>query len=103
MKELVLKCTYKNMPQKVKVFLKDLLGEDEFRMLIQHMQCRHFIMLVGPECSGKSTVAHILRRLGYPFVVDENGFGMIIHTSRSIPDCYSEMKPYHAIFEELGI
>lgn len=56
-------------------------------------------MMVGPECSGKSTVFHILRALGYPFIVDENGLGMVIHTSQRLTD----LKPIYDILEELGI
>ena len=101
--DLNLKCTYKNMPRNVRIFLKELLGKEEFRKLMHHIRCHHFIMLVGPECSGKSTVAHILRRLGYPFVVDDDGLGMVIHTSQPISVRHSELKSYRSIFEELGI
>ena len=42
---------------------------------------------------------HILRALGYPFIVDENGLGMVIHTSQRLTD----LKPIYDILEELGI
>ncbi len=94
---------YRGMPKKVKCFIEELIGKEETKKLMQGIKCHHFIMLVGPECSGKSTIAFILRRLGYPFVIDDNGLGMVIRTSQKIPDLSFELKPYHAIAEELGI
>lgn len=94
---------YSGMPKNVKHFIEKLIGKEETKKLMQGIKCHHFIMLVGPECSGKSTIAFILRRLGYPFVIDDNGWGMVIRTSQKISDQSSELKSYHAIAEELGI
>lgn len=93
------KYSYKKMPKNVADFLKELLGEKEFKRLKWAMQTHKCIMMVGPECSGKSTVMDILRALGYPFVVDDNGLGRVIHTSRKLTD----LKPIGDILEELGI
>ena len=92
-------CTYKKMPKKVKEFLTQLLGKEEVRKLMYAIRTDKWIMMVGPECSGKSTVFHILRALGYPCIVDENGLGMVIHTSQRLTD----LKPIYDILEELGI
>ena len=97
--EINWKSTYKKMPKEVRDFLKDLLGKQEFRKLMHAIQTNKWIMMVGPECSGKSTVCDILRALGYPFVIDDNGMGSVIHTSRKLMD----LKPTDDILEELGI
>lgn len=93
------KCTYKNMPKKVREFLKQLLGMKEYKKLIAAIRTHKWIMMVGPECSGKSTVCNILWALGYPFVIDDNGIGRIIHTSHKLTD----LKGSDDILEELGI
>lgn len=92
-------CTYKKMPQNVEEFLTQLLGKNEMAKLIRTMQKHEWVMMIGPECSGKTTVVHILRALGYPFVIDENGLGNVIRTSHTLTD----LKTNHAILEELGI
>lgn len=92
-------CTYKKMPKEVKAFLVDLLGKEEARKLMHAVRTRKWIMMVEPECSGKSTVRDILRALGYPFIIDDNGIGQVIHTSRKLTD----LKPFDDILEELGI
>lgn len=95
---------YDGMPKNVKKFLEDLIGKEETKRLLRFMRARHVIMLVGPECSGKSTVAFILRRLGYPYVIDENGGGLVIHTSRNLAASRTKrLKTYREIAEELGI
>ena len=95
---------YEGMPKNVKKFLEDLIGKEETKRLLSFMRSRCVIMLVGPECSGKSTVAFILRRLGYPYVIDENGGGLVIHTSRNLAaSCIRRLKTYPEIIEELGI
>lgn len=82
--DITLKYTYKGMPDKVKKYLKDLLGKDEYRMLMHTIRCRQWVMLIGPECSGKSTIREILLRLGYPYVIDDNGVGKIVKTTKVI-------------------
>lgn len=93
------KCTYKKMPKEVKTFLQEVLGKDETRKLMQAIRTRSWVMLVGPECSGKSTIRDILYRIGYPYVIDDNGLGRVIHTSERLTD----LKPIGDILEELGI
>lgn len=97
--EINWKCTYKKMPPQVKKFLEELLGKQETRKLMQAIRTHTWIMMVGPECSGKSTVVHILRALGYPFIIDDNGLGRVIHTSHKLTD----LKPICDILEELEI
>ena len=67
-------CTYKKMPKKVKEFLTQLLGKEEVRKLMYAIRTDKFI-------------------------VDENGLGMVIHTSQRLTD----LKPIYDILEELGI
>lgn len=93
------KCTYKKMPKNVKEFLTELLGKDETKKLMHAIQTHTWIMMTGPECSGKSTVRDILYALGYPFVIDDNGLGRVIHTSDKLTD----LKPIGDILEELRI
>lgn len=97
--EINWKCTYKKMPQKVKEYMMRRLGKEETRKLMAALRAHKWIMLVGPECSGKSTISNILRRLGYPFVIDENGIGVVIHTSDRLKD----LKPTDDILAEIGI
>lgn len=93
------KYEYKKMPKEVKKYLIHLLGEKEARKLVDAIKTHKWIMVVGPECSGKSTIVHILRKLGYPFVIDDNGLGTIIHTSEKLTD----LEPIGDILEKLGI
>ena len=93
------KYTYKKMPKNVKAFLTDLLGKEEARKLMDAIRTHKWIMMTGPECSGKSTVMNILWALGYPFVIDDNGIGRVIHTSQKLTD----LKATDDILEELGI
>lgn len=93
------KCTYKKMPKEVRNFLKGLLGMDEYKKLMQSIKSHKWIMMVGPECSGKSTVRKILWALGYPFIIEDNGIGRVIHTSRKP----SVLKDTDDILKELGI
>lgn len=99
MYDLNLKYEYKKIPKKVKDFLTEVLGKEETRKLIQAINTHKWVILIGPECSGKSTVMLILRYLGYPFVIDDNGLGRVIHTSHTMTD----LKPTDDILEELGI
>lgn len=93
------KYTYKKMPKEVRDFLKHLLGMEEYKKLMDAIRGHKWIMMVGSECSGKSTVRDILWALGYPFIIDDNGIGQIIHTSHKLTD----LKATDDILEELGI
>lgn len=91
--------TYKVMPDKVKKYMKQILGMSEYRKLRHAIRCEMFIMLIGPECSGKSTIREILQKIGYPYVIEDNAWGRVIKTSKVIEN----PKSYSEVFEELGI
>lgn len=97
--DITWKCTYKKMPKNVKEFLTQLLGKEETRKLMNAIRMHRWIMITGPECSGKSTVVDILRALGYPFVIDDDGLGTVIRTSHRLTD----LKPIYEILSELEI
>lgn len=99
MQDISWKCTYTKMPKEIRDFLKQLLGKDEFRKLMQAIRTHTWVIMIGPECSGKSTVRDILRALGYPFVIDDNGLGRVICTSNKLTD----LKPINEVLAGLGI
>lgn len=92
------KCTYKKMPDKVKTFMKEVLGKEEYQKLMTAIHGHHWIMLIGPECSGKTILREVLRKIGYPLVIDDNGLGIVVKTSKvitngkTLPDVFSELE-----------
>ncbi len=89
---------YKGMPKNVKQFIDKLLGPKETKRLMAAIRLRDWIVITGPTTSGKTTIGDILKRLGYPYVIDSD-FLRIIRTSSPL-DCLREKND---IFEELGI
>ena len=89
---------YKGIPKNVKDFIIESLGPKETRNLILAMRSSKWIVIAGPEASGKSTIGDILKRLGYPYVIDAD-FLRTIHTSNPL-EAFREKRE---IFEELGI
>lgn len=92
------KNTYIGMPKNVKAFIKEILGPKETRKLMSAIQRSKWIVIDGPMTSGKTTIGDILKRLGYPFVIDAD-FLRIIHTSSSL----DHLREKNDIFESLGI
>lgn len=94
------KCFYKKMPKKVKEYMLERLGKEETGKLMRAIRTRQWIIIDGPECSGKSTIRDILWKLGYPYVLDTNSsLAVIIRTS----DRLTDLKPIDDILEELEI
>lgn len=89
---------YRGMPKNVKKFIIERLGVKETRNLILAMRCSKWIVITGPMTSGKTTIGDILKRLGYPYVIDAD-FLRVIHTSSPLTD----LREKNDIFESLGI
>lgn len=92
-------CTYTKMPPKVKDYLIKTIGKKETKRLLFFMKMRNYIILTGPTCSAKTTIKEILHSIGYPYVIDDNGLGRVIHTT----EISGDLKSYSDIFEELEI
>lgn len=90
--------TYKGMPKNVKKFIKERLGPKETKRLFNAIYSTKWIVITGPMTSGKSTIGDILKKLGYPYVIDED-FLKTIYTSSPLTD----REDRNDIFESLGI
>lgn len=91
--------TYKITP-KVKEYLIDRLGKREATRLLHFMKMGNWIMLIGPACTGKSTIREILLAVGYPYVIDDAGVGRVVECNNKIN---GDLKHRSDIFEELEI
>lgn len=89
---------YKGMPRNVKEFIIERLGKKEARELFDAIRLSKWIVITGPTTSGKTTIGDILKRLGYPYVIDAD-FLRTIHTSSPL----TELREKNDIFESLGI
>ena len=76
-------CTTDKIPKEMKKTLIEMIGKEETGKLIRAIRCHKFIMLVGPEHSGKSAIRDALVAIGYPWVIDDNGPGRVIKTSKT--------------------
>ena len=86
-------CTTDKIPQTMKKTLIEMIGKEETGKLIRAIRCHKFIMLVGPEHSGKSAIREALVAIGYPWVIEDNGPGRIIKTSKT----YIDSSIYHEL------
>ena len=91
--------SYKKMPPQVRQYLKDFLGKEQYKKLMAAITLRRWIIMSGPECSGKSTVGSILKSIGYPYVLDEGDEAFIIHMAGKLTDLIATRD----ILESLGI
>lgn len=89
---------YKGMPKNVKEFITERLGLKETRNLLSAIRHKKWIVIIGPMTSGKTTIGDILKRLGYPYVIDAD-FLTTIHTYKPLNDFQGK----NDIFELLGI
>lgn len=93
------KFTWKRTPPKVKEYFVELLGHEKAKILMKAMWRYQWIIIGGPSGpTGKSTLADVLRAIGYTRVIEE-------WETNSIQICnpLSEVREKHKIFEELGI
>ncbi len=87
------------MPDKVKDYCKKLIGSKETQKLIRAMQCNQLVLITGPHgATGKTTLAEILRAIGYTNVFEEWEVNTI-----QICAPLKELRPRRDIFEQLGI
>ena len=89
---------YKSMPKQVRKFIKERLGYKEMRELMGAIRREKWIVITGPTTSGKSTIGEILKKLGYPYVIDADCL-VTIHTT----DPLKELREKTDIFQSLGI
>lgn len=85
---------------KIKRYLIKRIGKEETNRLLHFMRMGNYIMLIGPSCTGKTTIRDILLSIGYPYVIDEAGLGRTIYCGNKIS---GDLKPRSDIFSELGI
>ena len=90
---------YRKMPPQFRKYIRNFLGKEQYKNLMAAITLRRWIIMSGPECSGKSTVGSILKAIGYPYVLDEGDEAFIIHTAGKLTDLTST----HDILESLGI
>ncbi len=91
--------TYKNTPIKVKEYFVNLLGDKEAKKLMGAMKNRKWIVISGPHgATGKTTLADVLRAIGYTYVIEE-----WLTTTIPVPEPLRELREKNSIFEELGI
>lgn len=86
------------MSKNVKEFIVERLGRKEARELFDAIRLSKWIVITGPTTSGKTTIGDILKRLGYPYVIDSDSL-RTIHTSSPL----TELREKKDIFESLGI
>jgi hypothetical protein len=89
---------YKKCPKKVREYIVNLLGKEEARKLFRAIRSDKWIIISGPECSGKTLLWDILRTIGYPYVLEEH-MTTAIHTSEPL----KELRDWRSIYESLEI
>lgn len=91
--------TWKQTPKKVKRYFVELLGTKKAKALMDAMWRYQWIIIGGPSGpTGKSTLADVLRTIGYTRVIEEWE-----STSIQICDPLTELREKSEIFESLGI
>lgn len=91
--------TYKKTPQKVEEYFIDLMGESKAKELMKAMKNRQWIIISGPHrATGKTTLADVLRAIGYTFVIEEWQTKAI-----QICEALTDLREKNDIFESLGI
>lgn len=94
-----LDCTCKKLPPKVKKYIAERCGKNGADRLDQVIRSRSWILLTGPDTTGKTTIRNILWSIGYPYVIDDNGLGRSIYACNVLQD----IEPEDSIFERLEI
>lgn len=89
---------YKKMPSNIKEFIVKSLGVSETKKLMRAIRGSKWIVVQGPSTSGKTTIGEILKRIGYPYVIDADDL-VPIHTSNPL----TSLTSMNDIFESLGI
>ena len=91
--------TYTKTPEKVRLFIIELLGAKKAKRLFKTMKNREWIVITGPSGpTGKSTLAGILISIGYTRVL-ELGEATTIEMNEPLTD----LQEKRSIFEQLGI
>lgn len=93
------KFSYQRMPKKVKNYLIELLGERGAKELMNAMNRREWIITSGPHGpTGKTTLADVLRSVGYTMVLEEWRT-----TTIPVQKPLTDLRERKDIFESLGI
>lgn len=91
--------SWKRTPPRVQEYFVELLGSKKAKALTTAMRRRQWIIIGGPSGpTGKSTLADVLRSIGYTRVIEEWE-----STSIQICDPLTELREKSEIFESLGI
>ena len=64
------------------------------------MNSGQYIILTGPDATGKTIIREILLAIGYPYVIDENGVGEVVKCNNVMT---GKRKFRDDIFKDLGI
>lgn len=91
--------TYTETPEKVKLFIIELLGNKKAKKLFKTMKNREWIVITGQSGpTGKSTLTDILISIGYTRVL-ELGYATTIEMNEPLMN----LQEKHSIFEQLEI
>ncbi len=91
--------TYTKTPDKVKRYFEKLLGKNNAQKLEKAMKQRSWIIISGPHyATGKTTLADVLRAIGYTYVIEE-----WLTTTIQVQKPLTHLQEKHSIFESLGI
>jgi replication-associated recombination protein RarA len=91
--------TFKRIPKKVREYFEELLGPKEAKKLIAAMRRYDFIIINGPQgATGKTTLASVLRAIGYNKVIEKWQTATI-----TASEPLSHRKSVRDVFEQLEI